>query len=64
MKAHLVNCTYCEHRMSTPGDKKRSIHEVERCRLTMLPIPKPDEPSRWCDRFHQIGHTCKTCCYL
>ena len=62
MKTHLVNCTYCENRMVTPGDKKRSIPELERCHLTMLPIKKPDEAGRWCERFHQIGHTCEQCC--
>jgi hypothetical protein len=61
MKAHLVNCTYCEHRVVNSGDKKRSIPEMERCKFTMLPIKKPSEPGRSCEQFHQIEHTCETC---
>ncbi len=61
MKTHLANCTYCIYRLVTPGDKKRSIHEIERCRLTMGAIPKPNERGRFCDQFHQIGHDCANC---
>jgi hypothetical protein len=64
MKAHLVNCTYCDKRTITPGNKKRSIPETERCTLTMLPIPRPDEPGRFCDKFHQLGHDCDSCLYV
>ncbi len=61
MKAHLFNCTYCIHRMVTPGDKKRNIREVERCHLTMLPLPAPSQSGRFCEQFHQEGHTCENC---
>ncbi len=63
MRAHLVDCTYCIQRMVTPGDKKRHIPEVERCRLTMGPIKKPNEPGRFCEHFHQEGHDCVDCMY-
>jgi hypothetical protein len=61
MKAHLINCTYCDKRLITPGDKKRSIPEVERCKLTMMMLKKPSERGRSCEHFHQIDHTCENC---
>ncbi len=56
VNAHLANCTYCIHRMVTPGDKKRGIREVERCHRTMMYIPGPSEPNRFCADFQQEGH--------
>ncbi len=61
MRTHLVNCTYCVFRLVAPGNKKKSIPELERCKHTMLPIPKPNEPGRFCERFHQIDHDCESC---
>ena len=49
------------HRQVTPGDKKRKIPEVERCKITRQPIPAPQEPGRFCEKFHQIGHDCERC---
>lgn len=64
MKAHLLNCTYCVYRKRTLDDKKRSLPEIERCGLTMQPLKKPNEPGRFCENFHQEGHTCVQCCTL
>jgi hypothetical protein len=61
MKTHLVNCTYCDQRLVTAGNKKRSIPELERCGLTMGTIKKPNEAGRFCEHFHQIGHDCESC---
>jgi hypothetical protein len=61
VKAHLFDCTYCIHRLSVPGNKKKNLHEIERCQLTMLPIPTPAQTGRFCQSFHQLDHECKSC---
>jgi hypothetical protein len=61
MKAHLVDCTYCEDRLVTFGEKRPRVPEMERCRLTMLPVPQPGYPGRFCEHFHQEGHDCVNC---
>ncbi len=61
MKAHLVDCTYCEHRLVTSATKRRGGGEIERCDLTMLNLPRPFEPGRFCEHFHQEGHDCDHC---
>jgi hypothetical protein len=61
VQAHLIDCTYCDQRLVTPGDKKRNLHEVERCKRTMTLLPHPSKPGRWCAAFHQVGHQCKSC---
>lgn len=61
MIAHLVNCTYCTHRLVSAGNKKKHIPEMERCGLTRELIPPPSAAGRFCEKFHQEGHECKSC---
>lgn len=61
MKNHLVNCTYCIYRTVTPGDRKRSIPEMERCKISGHLIKSPREAGRFCKHFHQEGHDCECC---
>lgn len=59
MKAHLYNCTWCIHRISSKRIKNEP--EIERCKLDMHLLPHPMKPGRCCEHFHQEGHDCYSC---
>jgi hypothetical protein len=57
---HLVNCTYCKHRVSV----KKGIegkYELELCGLSRRKIPSPSEPGRYCDYFQKTNCPCVKC---
>lgn len=60
MKAHLVNCTYCTHRR-VYREAKGKKYETETCSLTGKVIPMPFQAGRFCEKFHQEGHSCEGC---
>jgi hypothetical protein len=64
---HHDNCTYCLYRecVPMPGKGKR---EVERCRITNLPLPEVAALSeihrRYCQDYKQVNCLCLQCCKL